>query len=82
MTSEQLRQILKLTPRERQVVSSLCKGQCNKLIGRELDIAEGTVKQHLANIFAKLGIAKRTALMTLVMVQKGDVYNERHILID
>jgi two-component system nitrate/nitrite response regulator NarL len=80
MTIEQITE--KLTPREWQVALSVCKGQCNKLIGRELNITEGTVKQHLVNIFVKLGIAKRTALMTLVMVRKGDVYNERPILTD
>jgi two-component system nitrate/nitrite response regulator NarL len=67
MTTEQLTQMLRLTPREREVVGSLCRGNCNKLIGRELDIAEGTVKAHLVSIFYKLSISKRTALMMLMM---------------
>jgi DNA-binding NarL/FixJ family response regulator len=50
MTIEQLTAVL--TPRERQIVASLCEGKCNKLIGRALGITEGTVKvssrQHLS----------------------------------
>jgi two-component system nitrate/nitrite response regulator NarL len=61
----------RLTPRERDVVASLCKGYCNKLIARELRISEGTVKIHLFNIFAKMGVRSRTALIAQVLMYKG-----------
>jgi len=54
-----------LTPRERQVVVSLCEGNSNKKIARQLNFTEGTVKVHLSNIYNKLGVANRTALTAL-----------------
>jgi two-component system nitrate/nitrite response regulator NarL len=59
-----------LSPRERQVVVSLCEGNSNKKIARQLDLTEGTVKVHLSNIYNKLGVANRTALMALTIVHK------------
>jgi DNA-binding NarL/FixJ family response regulator len=62
-----------LTPREREIVATLCEGFCNKKIARRLDITEGTVKNHLANVFRKLNIAKRTTLiaMTFASIHNG-----------
>jgi DNA-binding NarL/FixJ family response regulator len=62
--------IQNLTPREREIVASLCEGNSNKMIARELGINEGTVRWHLVNIFAKLGISNRTTLMALTIVHK------------
>jgi DNA-binding NarL/FixJ family response regulator len=53
----------RLTSREREIVASLCEGNSNKMIARELGINEGTVRWHLVNIFAKLGISNRTTLI-------------------
>jgi two-component system, NarL family, nitrate/nitrite response regulator NarL len=55
----------RLTPREREIVASLCEGNSNKMIARALNIAEGTVKVHLVNIYRKLGIVRRTRLIAL-----------------
>jgi DNA-binding NarL/FixJ family response regulator len=49
-----------LTPRETEVVIHLRRGFTNKEIARELGIMEDTVKKHLQNIFAKLGVNRRT----------------------
>jgi DNA-binding NarL/FixJ family response regulator len=55
-----------LTPREREIVLSLRHLQnANKHIARRLNITEGTVKVHLVNIFAKLGIARRATLAAI-----------------
>jgi DNA-binding NarL/FixJ family response regulator len=59
-----------LTPRERQVVVSLCEGNSNKKIAHKLNLTEGTVKVHLTNIYNKLGVANRTALMALTIVHR------------
>jgi len=59
-----------LTPRERQVVVSLCEGNSNKMIARQLNLTEGTVKVHLSNIYNKLGVANRTALTALTIVHR------------
>jgi DNA-binding CsgD family transcriptional regulator len=51
-----------LSVRERQVTLLAAKGLTNKLIARELNVAEGTVKTHLHNVYQKLGIKGRFAL--------------------
>jgi DNA-binding NarL/FixJ family response regulator len=62
-----------LTPRERQVVVSLCEGNSNKKIARQLNLTEGTVKVHLSNIYNKLGVANRTALTALTIVHRDQL---------
>ena len=55
-----------LTSRERQIVLTLvASGLSNKGIGRQLNLSEGTVKVHMHNIFTKLGIGNRTALVAM-----------------
>lgn len=49
-----------LSERERQVLRQLAAGKSNKEIGQALALAEGTVKNHLSNIFGKLGVQDRT----------------------
>jgi DNA-binding NarL/FixJ family response regulator len=49
-----------LTDRELAILSSLARGLSNGQIGKELWIAEQTVKFHLTNIYRKLGVANRT----------------------
>ena len=51
-----------LTRRERDVARLVATGQRNRAIASMLGIAEGTVKMHLHNIFAKLGLESRTQL--------------------
>jgi DNA-binding NarL/FixJ family response regulator len=36
------------------------RGKSNKVIAREMDISEGTVKQHLSAAFRALGVGNRT----------------------
>lgn len=49
----------KLTSRQKEVLNELLKGQASKEIARTLDIAEGTVKIHLAAIYRALGVRTR-----------------------
>ena len=49
-----------LTPRERDVLTCVCRGMSNKAIARELGLAEKTVKTHVGHILAKLGVTDRT----------------------
>jgi two-component system nitrate/nitrite response regulator NarL len=48
-----------LSPRERETLSLIARGSSNKLIARELDIAETTVKIHVQHILRKLGLSSR-----------------------
>src|SRR6516225_3390734 len=71
-----------LTPRERQVVVSLCEGNSNKMIARQLNLTEGTVNVASCTIYNKLGGATRTAVTALTIVHRdqldpgiSDVFN-------
>lgn len=52
-----------LSKRELQVASKIMEGLPNKIIATELFISERTVKFHCANIYRKLNINSRTALI-------------------
>ena len=49
----------RLTPREREVLDLIANGLNNKLIARELDLSEGTVKVHVKHLLKKLGLRSR-----------------------
>ena len=59
-----------LTDRERQIMRLVSEGLSNKEIGRRLNIADGTIKQHLHHIYQKLEISNRTVLAALAISQK------------
>lgn len=48
-----------LSPREREILLLIARGDSNKLIARELDIAETTVKIHVQHILRKLNLSSR-----------------------
>lgn len=60
----------RLTPRELEVLAGVARGLSNAAVGRELFIAEATVKTHLLRAFGKLGVDDRTAAVTVAM-QRG-----------
>jgi len=62
-----------LSPRELDVLHMLARGLSNKEIGTELGVAEGTVKIHIANVFAKLGVSDRTKAL-LTAIKRGIVH--------
>jgi ATP/maltotriose-dependent transcriptional regulator MalT len=49
-----------LSEREVAVLRLLGEGASNEEVASELRIAEGTVKNHLTNVFTKLGVIHRT----------------------
>ncbi len=48
-----------LTPREREILAHLSRGESNKAIARTLDISHDTVKLHVRHILAKLNLSSR-----------------------
>jgi DNA-binding NarL/FixJ family response regulator len=52
-----------LTAHQTAIVKLVTLGLSNRQIAQQLDITEGTVKRHLHNIYDKLGVANRYALI-------------------
>jgi DNA-binding NarL/FixJ family response regulator len=50
----------RLSPREREVLQLLTKGQTNREIARKLTVSVSTVKIHVEHILAKMGVSDRT----------------------
>jgi DNA-binding NarL/FixJ family response regulator len=53
-----------LTAREREILGSIARGDSNNTIARTFDLSVHTVKRHVANILAKLGISSRLQAAT------------------
>src|SRR5437867_11819825 len=62
-----------LTARELQVLELLAHGLVNKQIAYYLNVAEYTVKNHVKNIFVRLGVQDRTQAAT-VAIQRGIIH--------
>lgn len=58
----------KLSPREREVAGGVARGKTSGEIARELEIAEKTVKTHLAKVFLKLDVSTRSAVAALAIL--------------
>ena len=59
-TAELQRRLAELTPRQLDAYRAAARGLPNKLIARELGVAESTVKTHLAAVYSVLGVHNRT----------------------
>jgi two-component system, NarL family, response regulator len=62
-----------LSEREVEVLELIVRGQANKQIAYSLNIAEGTVKNHVKSILAKLSAQDRTQAATAA-IQRGIVH--------
>lgn len=54
------RKVVTLSPAQMRVLRALADGKLNKQIAADMDLTEGTVKQHLSAIFRKLGVNNRS----------------------
>jgi len=56
-----------ISSREIEVLRLIAQGKANKEIAGKLGISEGTVKNHLTNIFTKLGAVDRAQALTIAV---------------
>ncbi|TDC17019.1 response regulator transcription factor [Actinomadura bangladeshensis] len=61
-----------LTEQERHIFDLIGEGLTNRQIGERLFLAEKTVKNYISNIFAKLGMSRRTQAAALAAKLKAD----------
>ncbi len=58
-----------LTEREREISELVSRGHTNRAIAASTYLSERTVERHLSNIFAKLGVASRAAVASIVTAE-------------
>lgn len=63
--NERAQSSLGITERERQVLQLLADGRSNKEIAAQLGLSPNTVKTHVARLFDKLRVARRTEAILL-----------------
>jgi DNA-binding CsgD family transcriptional regulator len=59
--SEAATQIDILTPREREVLGFICEGHSDFEMSRKLNLSENTVRNHIASLYRKIGVNRRSA---------------------
>ena len=59
-----------LTEREREVLALMVEGLNNSEIAERLVVSQSTVKFHIANIFAKLGVDNRVGAVTMALQRR------------
>ena len=60
----------RLSFRELEVLEMVCKGMCNQEVAKILFLSEKTVKNHLTNIFRKIGVSDRTQAVLYAIKNK------------
>ncbi|HXZ08078.1 MAG TPA: response regulator transcription factor [Paraburkholderia sp.] len=55
-----------LSPRQQDIMRLVHRGWTNKMIARELGVAEGTIKVHLSVIFRALGVHNRSTAIAVI----------------
>lgn len=65
-----LRQTVKVTPRERTIVTAILAAHTNRGIAEALGISEQSVKNRLTHVYRKYGVRNRMQLL-LVLTHAG-----------
>ena len=70
-----------LTPRERQIAEMICQGLRNGSIAKMLHIKPSTVKTHTRNIYRKVHVQSKIAMLLRFVTDARDLttpYEDRH----
>jgi DNA-binding CsgD family transcriptional regulator len=73
---EEWKWVARLTAREREILDLVADGGTNAEIAERLWVSPGTVRKHLDNIYAKLGVHTRTAAVTRFLRSRTDERRE------
>ncbi len=65
-----------LSRREREILRRLCQGWPNKIIARELNMAEGTCEAHVRRIMKKINARSRTDVLLFAGNDLSNCRNE------
>ena len=68
-----------LSERESEILVLAARGLSNYRIATELNLAEGTVKRHLANVYAKIGVRSRSEAVRMALMQQLDRARGDHL---
>lgn len=60
----------RLTPREREVFRLVCRGLTNRAIAQDRGLSEKTVKFHVSNVLAKMGVRTRAELIASAVSER------------
>ncbi len=63
----QAAQLRFMTPREREVLTRLVRGQSTVTIAREMGVAYSTARTHIQNVLTKLGVHSKLAAVTFAV---------------
>jgi DNA-binding NarL/FixJ family response regulator len=61
-----------LTPREKEILGLVARGESSPAIARHLGLAEGTIKTHLANVYRKTGARNRVQATRFYLRHYGE----------
>jgi DNA-binding NarL/FixJ family response regulator len=66
-----------LTPRERQIAELVCEGLRNESIASRLHIKSGTVKTHIRNIYRKVQVKSKIAMLLQFVSEAREFSNHK-----
>lgn len=67
-----------LSPRQVQTAELVCRAYDNKQIAGALHVTADTVRMHLKEVFRKVGVESRTALLVRMMQTRKGLRNEEN----
>ena len=59
--------VIRVTPREREIIDALLVAASNRAIAERLGISEQSVKNRLTGLYKKLGVGNRVELILVLM---------------
>ncbi len=62
-----------LTPRERQILALMCRGNANKVMAADLGLSQRTVEIHRSRVMEKMAASSLAQLVRMVMDMEGSI---------